>query len=62
MGAAATFWDYVHRAGAFPTACALCGSDLPQWASLCRGRGVVANRKMPTPVRAPHGGDGADRR
>lgn len=25
------FWDFVRHHGAFPTACVLCGSDLPQW-------------------------------
>lgn len=27
----AAFWDFVRQRGAFPTACVLCGSDLPQW-------------------------------
>ena len=27
----AAFWDFVRHRGAFPTACVLCGSDLPQW-------------------------------
>lgn len=26
-----SFWDFVRHRGAFPTACVLCGSDLPQW-------------------------------
>ena len=26
-----SFWGFVRRHGAFPTACMLCGSDLPQW-------------------------------
>jgi hypothetical protein len=26
-----SFWDFVRLRGAFPTACVLCGSDLPQW-------------------------------
>lgn len=25
------FWEYVRFRGAFPTACVLCGADLPQW-------------------------------
>jgi hypothetical protein len=29
----ASFWDFVRRRGAFPTACVLCGSDLPQWSA-----------------------------
>lgn len=31
---APTLWDHVRRRGAFPTACALCGGDLPQWSAL----------------------------
>ena len=31
VDADASFWDFVRRHGAFPTACMLCGSDLPQW-------------------------------
>jgi hypothetical protein len=31
VDADASFWDFVRRRGAFPTACVLCGSDLPQW-------------------------------
>lgn len=27
----ADFWVAVRRAGAFPTLCAVCGADLPQW-------------------------------
>jgi hypothetical protein len=27
------FWEFVRHRGAFPTACVLCGSDLPQWSS-----------------------------
>ena len=26
-----SFWDFVRRRGAFPSACCLCGADLPQW-------------------------------
>jgi len=26
-----SFWEFVRLRGAFPTACVLCGSDLPQW-------------------------------
>jgi hypothetical protein len=29
--ASASFWDFVRHRGAFPTACVLCGSDVPQW-------------------------------
>jgi hypothetical protein len=31
VDADASFWEFVRRRGAFPTACVLCGSDLPQW-------------------------------
>jgi hypothetical protein len=31
VDADASFWDFVRHHGAFPTACVLCGSDLPQW-------------------------------
>jgi hypothetical protein len=58
-GRSGDFWDYVRRSGAFPEACALCGSDLPQWTSVRRG--LVSNPKMLTSVRAAHGGEGADR-
>lgn len=26
-----SFWDFVRVRGAFPSACCLCGADLPQW-------------------------------
>ena len=31
VDANASFWQFVRHRGAFPTACVLCGSDLPQW-------------------------------
>lgn len=31
VDADASFWEFVRHHGAFPTACVLCGSDLPQW-------------------------------
>jgi hypothetical protein len=36
VDANAGFWDFVRRRGAFPTACVLCGSDLPQWTPVRR--------------------------
>jgi hypothetical protein len=39
VDADASFWDFVRHHGAFPTACALCGSDLPQWTPAGRGPG-----------------------
>jgi hypothetical protein len=36
VDADASFWDFVRRRGAFPTACVLCGSDLPQWTPACQ--------------------------
>ena len=48
VDADASFWGFVRHRGVFPTACMLCGSDLPQW----------------TPVRqtkqAPHDPDATD--
>ena len=48
VDADASFWGFVRHRGVFPTACILCGSDLPQW----------------TPVRqtnqAPHDPDATD--
>ena len=38
VDANAVFWDFVRRRGAFPTACVLCGSDLPQWTPVRRKR------------------------
>jgi hypothetical protein len=31
VDADASFWEFVRHYGAFPAACVLCGSDLPQW-------------------------------
>lgn len=31
VDADASFWDFVRLRGAFPSACCLCGADLPQW-------------------------------
>jgi len=31
VDADASLWEFVRHHGAFPTACVLCGSDLPQW-------------------------------
>jgi hypothetical protein len=31
VDADASFWEFVRHHGAFPMACVLCGSDLPQW-------------------------------
>jgi hypothetical protein len=31
VDAGPSFWQYVRHHGAFPTACVLCGSDVPQW-------------------------------
>jgi hypothetical protein len=61
-GRSGHFWQDVRSSGMFPTACVLCGSDLPQWIPLRRGRGVRATRKVPARVRAARGGGGADRR
>lgn len=37
-----SLWEYVRCHGAFPKACTLCGSDLPQWTA------VGAKRRRPT--------------
>ena len=31
VDAGVPFWEFVRRRGAFPSACCLCGADLPQW-------------------------------
>ena len=36
IDADASFWQFVRHRGAFPTACVLCGSDLPQWTPVSR--------------------------
>lgn len=36
VDADASFWAFVRHRGAFPTACVLCGSDLPQWTPVPR--------------------------
>jgi len=33
-----SFWEFVRHRGAFPTACVLCGSDLPQWVAAREAR------------------------
>ena len=37
-GRSGHFWRHVRTAGAFPVACSLCGSDLPQWTPVQRKR------------------------
>jgi hypothetical protein len=54
VDADASFWDFVRRRGAFPTACVLCGSDLPQWTPACVARDLDA-----IGVRTSDGGRGA---
>ena len=48
VDANASFWDFVRHRGAFPTACVLCGSDLPQWTP------VSARREDPGHAEARH--------
>lgn len=52
-----SFWQFVRRHGAFPTACVLCGSDLPQWTAVRHGRPDRAVQASPdvTPRRDTHG-------
>lgn len=42
-----SFWQFVRRYGEFPTACMLCGSDLPQWTALRHRRPGRAVRASP---------------
>ena len=47
-GRSARFWHHVRCSGAFPVACALCGSDLPQWTPVEQrqaGRGDAKARR-----------------
>lgn len=47
-----SFWEFVRHRGAFPTACALCGSDLPQWTPVRQMDGAAADsRRTETPRR-----------
>lgn len=46
------FWHNVRRSGMFPTACGMCGSDMPQWIRLARS---------PTPAAEPAERRGASR-
>ena len=42
----AGFWAYTRRSGAFPTSCALCGCDLPQWVPAP----LAVERRLDTPT------------
>ncbi|MEA2155728.1 MAG: hypothetical protein QOE11_1868 [Solirubrobacteraceae bacterium] len=48
-----SFWDFVRRRGAFPTACVLCGSDLPQWTPARQTRGVPSDPNASENSRRP---------
>lgn len=43
VDAGAPFWEFVRRRGAFPTACVLCGADLPQWTPVRDRQEPVSN-------------------
>jgi hypothetical protein len=45
-GRSQDFWQHVRCVGLFPTMCALCGSDLPQWTPVARRRSAMSNRKV----------------
>ena len=46
-----SFWDYVRARGAFPTACILCGSDLPQWTQLRQTKSPARDAQRTTAPR-----------
>ena len=52
----ASLWEYVRCHGAFPKACALCGSDLPQWTAVGARR-----RRAPRPAGGARAGRSAVR-
>lgn len=56
------FWHHVRHAGAFPTFCPLCGSDLPQWTQGSRSNIGGAKRHAPTHERPAHTGKRSHRR
>ncbi len=47
VDADASFWEVVRMRGAFPGACCLCGSDLPQWSP---ARQTAATSRDPEPT------------
>jgi hypothetical protein len=50
----AGFWEHVRESGRFPTACPLCGCDLPQWSVRQAGTGAVTRGR--TTTSAPRAG------
>jgi hypothetical protein len=45
-GQSGHFWHTVRCSGLFPTACSLCGSDLPQWTPMGRVGAERTDRKL----------------
>ena len=45
-GRSGWFWNNVRRSGTFPVACALCGSDLPQWTPVERTEATTSDTKV----------------
>ena len=60
-GRSGHFWDHVRRSGAFPVACSLCGSDLPQWTPVRRADPGRAHRNGFIPEQSAHGSKRAQR-
>ena len=56
------FWHHVRCSGAFPVACTLCGSDLPQWTPVRPANTSETNRNEPTQTRLAHAGTRIHRR
>jgi len=48
-----SFWEFVRHRGAFPTACVLCGSDLPQWTPARQTRQVSCDPDASETLRRP---------
>ena len=61
-GRSARFWKHVRHTGAFPAACALCGSYLPQWTPVRRADADPIERLMPTHSPQARAGKRAQRR
>jgi hypothetical protein len=53
-GRSERFWHHVRHSGVFPTSCALCGSDLPQWTPVSRTDTHDAQRDVLTQARPSH--------
>jgi hypothetical protein len=60
-GRSSRFWHQVRCTGAFPAACLLCGSDLPQWSAVSPETSDAKRNEL-TPVRRTRAGTRVHRR